>query len=527
VSAGDAQDGQGLPVGTVLGYAGGLPGDLFELGWLHCDGTTRLGDEYGELYQAIGYAFGVKSVTRKEFFLPDLRGMFVRATCQDQAKRDKRDPEWRERRALMEGGNIGASVGSYQGYGTAKPRNAFKATISELDISRRNDAAGCGTNPASYDGSITDQPALTGGDVETRPNNKYCHFIIKSAALTKAGKPVIPPPGAVIAFAGRSGGRPPAKAEWEFCNGRQLSRIGEFAQLYEAIRYAHGGGGNDFRLPDYQGWFQRGVSGSSTADPDRNDRPEAAPGGNKGNSVGSRQDWATALPAPPGKPATGKFEHLPTRNQGKLTDSIGPRLARLNDGSVTVTLNLGTSGDAETRPENLSANFYIRSQEGTQAFPIGGIIMTGTDLPEGQTWMRCDGRHLKQATYRALYDVIGGLYGSNEEEDTFALPDYGARFLRGASGNTGTDPDARSRLALGDGDPGDIASLQLYATAPPRKEFVVSIKHLPTSTVTTGGGARTGAAAANGGKTVDPWDSGGNGDTRPVNVYLSFYIRVT
>lgn len=527
MSAGEVQADQDLPVGTILAYAGGLPGDLVELGWLHCDGTSKLGGEWEELYQAIGYAFGVKSVSRREFNLPDLRGMFVRATCPDQAKRDKRDPEWRERKALMEGGATAEHVGSYQGYGTAKPHNEFRATISELDITRKNDALGCGTNPASYDDHMTADKNPSGGDVETRPVNKYCHFIIKATTLTKAGTPVIPPPGAVIAFAGRSGGRPPSNAQWQFCDGQSRKTVGEFARLFEAIKYAHGGGGNDFLLPDYRGWFQRGVSGTSTADPDRNDRQEAATGGNRGNSVGSKQEWATALPADPGRLLVSRFTPLPTRHQGKLVDVIGTRLCMLNEGSVEVSLELGTSGDAETRPENVSANFYIRSQEGSQEFPIGGIIMAGTNLPDNhEYWMRCDGRMLKWSVYRALYDVIGGLYGFNEEEDTFALPDYGARFLRGASGNTEVDPDVLARQALGTGEPADVASLQLYATAPPRKVFKVSVPHLPTQTTTTGGGARTGAAGANGGKTINPWHSGGNGDTRPINVYLSFYIRV-
>jgi microcystin-dependent protein len=518
-----------LPVGTVLPYAGWLPKDLVPRGWLVCDGSTRLARDYDELFRAIGYTFGAKSKTVPEFNLPDLRGRFIRSTAPSLAKRNQRDPEWQERFALMPGGESQASVGSYQGYGTARPRTPFSTEISDLNLVSANDAAGCGTNPGAH-GSSSSSLKLSGGDAETRPPNKYVYFIIKASSTDGTGQPGQVPVGAVIPFAGPAGLNPPPPGQWQECAGQSVSRIGQFARLFDAIGTAHGGGGNDFLLPDYRGWFLRGVSESSNADPDRDRRPPAADGGFANNNVGSRQDWATAIPYHTSggdqslRLLRAQFDNLPTRNQGKLVDVTGRRLALVNPSGKNLTLNLGTSGDAETRPENVSVAYCIKS-EPTGEVPVGTIAMLARDLPASEFWLPCDGRTVAVAEYSTLHQAIGTIYGS-PGAGQLSLPDLEGRFVRGASLKTGRDADAASRIPLGSGDPEGAGSVQDYATGKPRADLTVSVPHLPSNTCSTGGGARGGAAGNNGAKRIDPWGSGGNADTRPVNLYLNFYIRV-
>jgi len=47
-------------------------------------------------------------------------------------------------------------------------------------------------------------------------------------------------------------------------------------------------------------------------------------------------------------------------------------------------------------------------------------ILAGTEVPQG--WMPCDGRTLPVAQYRALFAVVGAIYGG-DGRTTFALPD--------------------------------------------------------------------------------------------------------
>ena len=96
-------------------------------------------------------------------------------------------------------------------------------------------------------------------------------------------------PGVVVAFAGKT-----APAGWLACDGRSLNSTDrQYARLYAAIGTIHGGDANpNFQLPDYRGYFLRGVDAGAGRDPDAPGRkpPGKNNTGTPGDAVGSIQD---------------------------------------------------------------------------------------------------------------------------------------------------------------------------------------------------------------------------------------------
>ncbi|GAB3833814.1 phage tail protein [Dactylosporangium cerinum] len=502
-----------LPVGTVLGYAGITPGDLAADGWLRCDGERYDGTVHRELYEAIGFAFGRVASNPPMFNVPDLRGLFIRCTA-DAATRDDRDPEWRWRSPLAAGGHDRADVGSYQDYGTAPARNGLTAAVNRADVPSTRDDAGCGPLVAEHNDRTTRVPVL-GGDLESRPVNKYVHFVIKSRA--GAGAPL----GAVVPYAGPAGPRP---GTWLLCDGAELSRFGPYKALWDAIGYVHGRGEDDtFLLPDHRGWFLRGVSGPAGRDPDRTRRTAAAEGGRQGDEVGSAQSWATAVPTNRERPATVAFQNLPDTDKGKSIAGAIRHVALRNSGSATVTLH-PSGGDAESRPGNAAVDFYVVGRPYGEAVPVGTIVTAGGPVPAGGGWLPCDGRLLPVAEHAELAAALDYRWGGSAGTGV-QLPDLRGRFLRGADHGTGTDPDANDRTRCGTGKPSEVGSVQGFATGAPRTPFTVAVPYLPTDSRQVHGETRGGIAGFGGARSVSVFE-GGNADTRPANVYLNAYIRV-
>lgn len=98
------------------------------------------------------------------------------------------------------------------------------------------------------------------------------------------------PIGSVISFAGKISSPPdPPHHEtdveplgWLKCDGREFY-ISKYPKLFEAIGYRYGGTDKKFKIPDYQGYFLRGVDENKNIDKD-----DRAPD----HSVGSKQKSA-------------------------------------------------------------------------------------------------------------------------------------------------------------------------------------------------------------------------------------------
>ena len=168
------------------------------------------------------------------------------------------------------------------------------------------------------------------------------------------------PIGAVIAFPGSSTVDPPSSQYWALCNGAPQSISGPYAPLYGVIGFANGGSDKTgmFNLPDYRGYFLRGVDHGQGIDPNAGTRTALNPGGNTGDNVGSLQNYDTCIPV------AGVFSmelpHLPDSHTNNAQTSIGTQIAHWNPNPVNFPLG---GGDQETRPINAYVYFYIKYRD--------------------------------------------------------------------------------------------------------------------------------------------------------------------
>lgn len=62
--------------------------------------------------------------------------------------------------------------------------------------------------------------------------------------------------------------------------------------------------------------------------------------------------------------------------------------------------------------------------------PIGSLCpFAGINIPED--YLLCDGSAISRVTYSKLFNVIGTLYGSGDDETTFNLPDFRDKVIWG------------------------------------------------------------------------------------------------
>lgn len=517
-----------VPVGTIIAYAGIDPDALLSRGWLRCVGTSLDASAWPELFAAIGTAWGSDGDGR--FDLPALGGTFLRCVSGDSG----RDPDAGQRIPNKVGGASGNAVGSFQRYGTAPARTPFRSTVGRLNTNDARSDKGCAGRVARYNSGNVTTGAIRGGDAESRPVNRYVHFLIKARAVDEDAQHVEIPVGGVVAFAGAN---PPVSlgSDWTLCNGApQRGDSGEFARLFQAIRFAHGGVDDDvFVVPDYRGTFLRGVDGGAKRDPDASSRtapyPDGPAGkrGNTGDAVGSIQPWATGLPL--GAALTTDFPNVPVKKSDELIDGAIRNLYKYTESATAVDVSQ-TGGDDETRPTNIALDWWIRFRTQDEV-PVGTVVFCAGVLPGSETWLPCDGRSLMREERMGLFEALAYTYGGDPAAGTFRLPDLRGQFLRGRDLGAGVDPNAGSRTPSGFGNEGKplgsdaVGTTQSYATARPRKPFGTDVPSLPTSTMKVHGETTSGYAGDKGSKTIDTCTRGGDAETRCVNAYVLPYIK--
>jgi hypothetical protein len=178
-----------IPVGTIISF-GGNTDILGKSNWMVCDGSELDKDEYPELFDVIEYSWG--RTDDNLFIIPDLRGRFLRGVDGDA----RRDPDRENRKASRLGGNTGNMVGSVQNDATRMPYNPFINSVEpphEHKDPTWNAKDGPyelynGTRLTGHDYYSQAAPTskagehshdISGGDLETRPQNAYVYWIIK------------------------------------------------------------------------------------------------------------------------------------------------------------------------------------------------------------------------------------------------------------------------------------------------------------------------------------------------------------
>ncbi|HEU4881011.1 MAG TPA: phage tail protein [Longimicrobium sp.] len=175
------------------------------------------------------------------------------------------------------------------------------------------------------------------------------------------------PPGVITAYGGAIKSALDVPAGWAFCDGSAVrSDDPLYANLAQVVGTAFGGDGNPwFNLPNYQGYFLRGVANGSGVDPDRDNRYAPGPSGSSGNSgdnVGSLQWYGVEVP-----PLSTSFGMQFSTSPSGADAHFGYNMANILGGYIetnpaTNTVNLGvgpSSNTNETRPVNAYVNYLI------------------------------------------------------------------------------------------------------------------------------------------------------------------------
>ncbi|MCP4541741.1 MAG: tail fiber protein [Chloroflexi bacterium] len=176
---------------------------------------------------------------------------------------------------------------------------------------------------------------------------------------------VLAPPGSVMAYAGSV---PPEG--WLVCDGSDIDRV-QYPALFAAITTTHGNGNGatTFNIPDYRGYFLRGVDAGTGRDPDALSRTAIITGANIGDVVGSVQENATSRPNTPfTTTTTGNHNHLaPTANYSGSSYEVPKDKSGYDYGDAAPTSYSGnhshaitSGGDNETRPINAYVIWIIK-----------------------------------------------------------------------------------------------------------------------------------------------------------------------
>lgn len=173
------------------------------------------------------------------------------------------------------------------------------------------------------------------------------------------------PPGSIMPFAGPANKIP---AGWLLCDGSSKAKTGIYQKLYEAIGTLWGDDGGYFKVPDLRGMFLRGINNGKTGN-------NADQDGER--SVGSTQDDAFESHKHTGNTTnidnhvhnTGDFKYLLKNNDytSEGTDNKGTNeLDILSGREMTPAgahnhdLNIGLTGNLETRPKNAAVAYIIK-----------------------------------------------------------------------------------------------------------------------------------------------------------------------
>ena len=141
-------------------------------------------------------------------------------------------------------------------------------------------------------------------------------------------------------------------------------------------------------------------------------------------------------------------------------------------------------------------------------------------VPSG--WLLCDGRSVPVASYPALFNVIGYIYGGSGSN--FNLPDYRGYFLRGQSTRTAQDPDRASRTrASSNATTNGLLEGSIQGQQVQRHRHTWSHRETSQNSGDANNAWDTGGGVQ-GTRTYNTSNTGGN-ETRPKNRYVWYIIK--
>lgn len=139
-------------------------------GWAECNGALVDQSQYPQLYKVIGESFGA-SPPAGQFYLPDLRGQFVRGVDDGAG----RDPDTDSRVDMQNPLIAYSGVGSVQASALQSHYHDYNETVSSSDnavIDNGRFYAVAGYTTYNIGGANISED-------ETRPTNAYLYYIIK------------------------------------------------------------------------------------------------------------------------------------------------------------------------------------------------------------------------------------------------------------------------------------------------------------------------------------------------------------
>ncbi len=162
-----------FPIGTIVMW-GGI--NNVPKGWLLCDGRVYEQSTYLNLWKIIAHNFGNSASSDSfdpatQFFVPDIRGRFIRGVDDTQ---EGRDPDRESRVDSVSGAKVGQQVGSYQD-------EEFKSHTHKVQPSTAvEEVTSVATNVDGIQPLLGHPTTGSAGGSETRPCNIYSYFIIRA-----------------------------------------------------------------------------------------------------------------------------------------------------------------------------------------------------------------------------------------------------------------------------------------------------------------------------------------------------------
>jgi len=152
----------GVPIGTILPYAGTDTSWLSQEDWVLCDGRELNRTLYSKLLERIGVSWGTGNGLNT-FNVPDLRGVFLRGTDITSRGSAGNDPDFDSRTYVTNGYNY-QKVGSRQG-------DEYKRHTHDFTISTKTSSGGTTEKEVAIAGTTGTQQYIILGSITDSVGN--------------------------------------------------------------------------------------------------------------------------------------------------------------------------------------------------------------------------------------------------------------------------------------------------------------------------------------------------------------------